>query len=368
MNRSRAAIGTAVLTSAVTSLAMLAAAPTASAAPTADTIATGLIGPLQLDIGLLDGQPRVVVAESFAGLLSEFKEGSEKEVLHAEKGAEISGVAVEGKRVAFLTTKNGKGSRKNPGAFLKVLKRDGSVRTVANLYEYEASQNPDADKRYGLRGLTDRCESKVPEGPVQGPYKGIIESHPYALADAPGGGWFVADAAGNTILKVTPKGNVETVAVLRPQRTVVTQEAAEANKLPKCTVGKTVKFESVPTDVEVGEDGQLIVSLLPGGPEDPSFGARGKVIELDPVSGRTTRIAKGFASATNVAITDGTILVSELFGNRITEIDGDEMRTYHEAPTPSAVEYWEGYVVAAVDVFNPEGGELIVFSPEPALE
>ncbi len=63
----------------------------------------------------------------------------------------------------------------------------------------------------------------------------------------------------------------------------VTKESAAALELPDCVVGVTYAFEPVPTDVEVGKDGYLYVTTLPGGPESPALGARGS-------SGRSTRI------------------------------------------------------------------------------
>ena len=60
-----------------------------------------------------------------------------------------------------------------------------------------------------------------------------------------------------------------------------------------CTVGHKFYFEPVPTDVEV-HDGLLYVTTLPGGPEDPSLGARGKVYTVDPATGDVTKIGSGF--------------------------------------------------------------------------
>jgi hypothetical protein len=122
----------------------------------------------------------------------------------------------------------------------------------------------------------------------------------------------VADAAGNDILRVRADGTISTVAVLPPQPTVVTADAADALGLPDCAIGLTYNFEAVPTDVEVGRDGQLYVSLLPGGPEDPNLGARGSVYAVNPQTGATHQIATGFAGATNLALgPDGTIYVAE---------------------------------------------------------
>ena len=62
---------------------------------------------------------------------------------------------------------------------------------------------------------------------------------------------------------------VSTVAALKPVKVKVTASRGRGHGLPSCTVGKKFAFEAVPTDVEVGPDGQLYVTSLPGGPEDP---------------------------------------------------------------------------------------------------
>ena len=124
--------------------------------------------------------------------------------------------------------------------------------------------------------------------------------------------------------------------MLPPQPTEVTAEGAGALGLPDCTIGSTFAFEPVPTDVEVAKGGKLIVSLLPGGPEDPSLGARGAVYQVKAGSGghhhhgygrhgnhgsrgKVKLLAGGFLGATNVAIGDrGEIYVAELFGGKVS--------------------------------------------------
>jgi hypothetical protein len=76
------------------------------------------------------------------------------------------------------------------------------------------------------------------------------------------------------------------------------------------------RFEPVPTDVELGPDGWLYVTTLPGGPEGPSLGARGSVYRVNPWNGKVVKVATGFLGATNLAVSlsSGAIFVTELFG------------------------------------------------------
>lgn len=101
----------------------------------------------------------------------------------------------------------------------------------------------------------------------------------------------------NAILKVDAgSGDVSTVAVLPPRPAVVPagtripiDMAGGTVEVPACVVGHDYAFEPVPTDVEIGPDGWLYVSSTPGGPEDPSLGARGAIFRINPWTG-TTRL------------------------------------------------------------------------------
>ena len=132
----------------------------------------------------------------------------------------------------------------------------------------------------------------------------------------------VADAGGNDLLKVDKApAHISTLAVLPPQPVTVTAQQAAALGAPDCLVGETYAFEPVPTDVEVGPGGRLWVTTLPGGPEDPSLGARGSLYSVGQ-GGRSTRVATGFSGATNLALSgDGSAYVTELFGGKISKVN-----------------------------------------------
>jgi hypothetical protein len=143
------------------------------------------------------------------------------------------------------------------------------------------------------------------------------------------------------------------VEVFSPVRSRVTADAASANGLPACTVGAVFAAEPVPTDVEVRRFGHLVVSLLPGGPEDDSLGARGRVMLVHPHHGRTRLLARGILGATNVAVgRGGRVYVTELFGNRVSVIRDGHARTVARLHEPAAIEYGRSRLYVSIDVFG----------------
>ena len=193
----------------------------------------------------------------------------------------------------------------------------------------------------------------VDEASIQGPPQGSVPAKFWTV---------VADAGGNDILFVDGRGRVSTIAVLPPQGTTVTAEQAAAQGLPDCVAGATFNFEAVPTDVELGHDGSLYVSTLPGGPEDASLGARGSVYRVNAWSGRVKRVATGFLGATNLAVApNGTIYVAELFGNKISKVSRRGVSTVVEVPNPAGLEWHRGRLFATTDVFG--SGKLVTVRP-----
>ena len=124
---------------------------------------------------------------------------------------------------------------------------------------------------------------------------------------------------------LTPRsGKTETVAVLPPRPYKITAEAAASNGLPDCVVGTTYDFEAVPTDVAVGPDGWLYVTSLPGGPEDPTLGARGAIFKVDPDGDEVELVAEDIMTPTGLALADnGDLYVASLFGEGVLRVDPD---------------------------------------------
>jgi sugar lactone lactonase YvrE len=336
----------------------------AAAATVSEPIIDGLSLPLGLAVGS-DGTVYVTQTsfETFSGTLTAVgKKGTTNLVSGSDGG--IDGVDAIGKGTVTYTTL-GQGP---DGVFAEVrrVQPNGKVRVLADTLAVEAANNPDQVNTYGFQGLTAECAAQVPavlpDDPGQGePYTGLVDSHPYAVALMPDGSTVVADAGGNDLIRIDGTGTVSTIAVFPPQPVEVTAEVASALGLP-CVAGSTYNFEPVPTDVELGPDGLLYVTLLPGGPEDPSLGARGAVYSVDPETGDVAFVAGGFLGATGLAVApDGTIYVAELFGNRISTVSGTGAEPFVEVPSPAAVEWANGVLYATIDVFG--NGSVVTITP-----
>ena len=352
------------LAAAAVMLLGTAFAPSANAA-TEEEVAGGLISPLSLAVAP-DGT--AYVAQNFASMLTEAVPGGEQTDVYADEGGrEVGAVSVEGDILTFATTGM---DHANPSAHVYQLGPEGQHQ-LANLYKYEKRNNPDGNRKYGILGLTKSCKSKFTKhNRWLLPYKGIVESHPYATNVAGDGVTFVADAAANAIFAVSDAGKVTTTAVLPATKLTVTRKFRKNMGLPKCSKGKTLKVEPVPTDVEMGPDGNLYVTTLPGGPEDPSLGANGGIYKVSPSTGATERLTGGLVSPVGLAIApNGTAYVSMLFASTILEIPfGGSPAPFAEVPGgPGDVEVIDGYVYATdsgfmADPAGPPAGKVLRWS------
>ncbi len=292
------------------------------------TVDADVLAPFQLAVR---GQ-RVWATDGFTGTVTRYDAKGHKTVLATTAG-ETAGidVAPDGRTYAYTGSDAA-------GSYLQIVGPHSSRRV--DLGAYEATRNPDGGVTYGVVAGGNPCADAVFSQLSGGDatYTGVVDSHPYAVAWLGDGNWAVADAAGNDILKVSASGRISTLAVLPTQPIVVTAQMASSLGLPDCVVGVTYAFEPVPTDVEWSA-GKLWVSALPGGPEDGSLGARGKVYRVDPRTGQSRMVAGGFLGATNIAVRpDGTIYVAELFGGKITGINGTKRWTALTTDRPLAVE------------------------------
>ena len=338
-------------------LALLMTTPASAedAGTVSDPIIEGLIGPLGLDVS---DNGTIYVAEGFAGQITRVLPGGARSVLFAAEGASVSGVASTALGRVVITLSTFPEEEAPPlDTTLELVNPSGSALTLASLLDHEVENNPDGDQSYGFLNLPAGCQAKLP--PFLQPYTGIVESNPYKVATLSPISYAVADAAGNSIVRVTVGQQPKTVAVLPavPQR--ITPAAAAQLGLPLCTVGRVYSSEPVPTDVEVGPDGFWYVSSLPGGPELPGTGS---VFRVNPDNGAVSLVARGFSGAVDLAVADdGTIYVAELNANRISSISNGLVSPVVDLFSPGAVEVADdGTVYATTGVFGPSGAVVIV--------
>ena len=333
---------------ALTAVGLAAGLAAASAQPAqgADPLIQGLAGPLAISVD--DG--KIYVAQSFGGMLSRYgTDGSGGKILYQRKPkVEIAAVQAAGPGTLFAVA-----GKNADGKFAKLKHRasDGTVTTRADLRGFEKRFNPDGHVTYGFRDISASCAEKVPEEVGGASYKGIVDSHPYATAMMADGTAVVADAAGNDLITVSPSGFRTEIATLPGQPLRVTKALAAQFGMPGCAVGHKFWFEPVPTDVEV-HGGMLYVTTLPGGPEDPSLGARGRVYTVDPDTGDATLLGKGFAGATDLAVSpNGKVYVTELFGGRVSTIKDGVAQKAFAAEQPAAIEWYKGklYVTGGLE-------------------
>jgi hypothetical protein len=334
---------------AIAAAALLATALPASArAGDPEVIADNLTSPLSLAIAD-DGT--VYAAQNFAGLITKV---GETDPIYSDSDSgnrEIGAFSVSGDTLTFGAS--------IPGQDVKMYTYhwDGSAyqqTEIADLWAWEKAHNPDHVNTYGIMGLSKSCLKATPKD--YRPYKGRKDSHAYASTTVDGI-TYVADAGANAIIAINGD-TVSTLAVLPPTKIKITKAARKELKAPKCALGKTFRAEPVPTDVEVGPDGNLYVSSLPGGPENPqAMGANGAIFQVMPQDGMVQRVGTGLVSPTGLAIAaDGTAYVAQLFAGNVLEIPfGGTPSVFAEVAAPGDVDLANGSLYVTASGLSPDG-------------
>ncbi|WP_426565160.1 ScyD/ScyE family protein [Angustibacter sp. McL0619] len=350
MARRTLLIGTTVAASAALFVFTPGAASAAPHQPSVTVLTNDVSAPFQLDY-----RGGLYVADGGTGAVSKLDGGALSPVAHAPDGFETSGVAVGPDGGIAYTTAN-----EDHSSTSLTIERNGRT-TIADLSRFEAKKNPDQHVTYGV-DHPSRCVKRA-FAPLGGAtMKGAVDSHPYAVDSLGHGDWAVADAGGNDVVRVDGgTGKVSLIAVLPRQPLKVTAQQAADLGLTKCVVGVTYNFEAVPTDVELGPDGLLYVTTLPGGPEGPVLGARGSVYTVNPSTGRVHRLATGFLGATNLTVdSHGKVYVAELFAGQISTISHGVAKPYVALRNALAVQMGGGKLYASTiaptdEMGNPTG-------------
>jgi hypothetical protein len=167
---------------------------------------------------------------------------------------------------------------------------DGDATLVADLFAFEEKFNPH-------------------------PADGVADSNPFDVEDLGGGEALVADAGGNTLLKINKHGHVKLVAVL-PDELV---SSANAENLLGIDLPPMMEAQPVATSVAIGPDGAYYVGELKGFPAPLG---ESRVWRIEP----NARNAKcGQSPRCSVALDGRTSIVDLVFGPDgrlyVTQID-----------------------------------------------
>jgi len=335
-------------------LALVAGAvgvPHAEAARPQRTLASGLISPLSVAVA---DNGTTYVTQNFTGTLDKVRPGRSPKVLYQSTGGhEVGGVSVRDGRVLFTeTVEDAEGN--HPATWVKVLRRHGKARVVADMAAYERRTNPDGKVTYGARGISSSCASQWPTDMAGPPtYPGSVDSHPYAT-------WqtrrltYVADAGMNAIVSINRRGRLHTVAVLPAVPVKITKElvagfVSQGVNIPSCAIGLTYFGEPVPTDVQKAPDGRLLVTT-----EGGFLGEQMPLGALYRIKGRKAhKIAGGLSTPTGLAVgRRGTVYVAQLFGGEISMIrrGRHHARTFASVNMPGALDFARGRLTATTDV------------------
>lgn len=156
------------------------------------------------------------------------------------------------------------------GTLIQTTRGYGSFRTIADLAAYEAQRNPIAD----------------------------VDSNPVGLL-VERGRYVVADAGGNTVLSVSPRGRIRLVAAFE----------GGVTEFPPGS-GADFPYQAVPTSVATkGWDGALYVSQLTGFPFPPGAA---NIYRVDPRTGATSVYASGLTNVTDLAFDGRTLYAVQI--------------------------------------------------------
>ena len=181
------------------------------------------------------------------------------------------------------------------GDLVSTLPGKATPAVIFNFAAFEAARNPDHGAGPG---------AKFGNPP--------IDSDPYAFTEYRGG-FAVADAAGNDLLWIGPKGKVSVLAVF-PTQTVKLTDAARRTIGAPATMTSIV-VQSVPSSIAVGPDGALYVGELTGVPFKPGIARIWRVVP----GRKPTLYASGFTNISDLAFAGKNLLVLEIAAKGLLE-------------------------------------------------
>ncbi|MHA6524115.1 ScyD/ScyE family protein [Tessaracoccus sp. G1721] len=349
------------LAAASAALVVLASASTAVAAPPWEgpmALAEGLTTPLHLAAGPFGS---VTVSEGVTSRLTTVAQVEIRTVYEAV-GSDVGGVAYDGSTLVFVESRSAGQDPSPPVSSLKSIDPDGVVRTITDeLARYAVDDDPAETVEYGLTG-TDAsdnllCVAELEALGVPARYRdGDVEpdSHVVSVAVARATA-YVADAGAGAVLTVDLRsGEIRSMTALPAMEVLFSEESARAWGMPSC-VGLRYDFEGVPTDVEVGPDGRLFVSAVPGGAAERIAPPLGAVYRVDTATGVSELYADDLVTPTGIALDDaGGLYIASLFGPGILKVahGGGEAGLYLPAYRAADVEVSRSRLFATTRVLG----------------
>jgi hypothetical protein len=320
--RALIAAGTAVALALALPATASASAPPAATTPQVWSSALG--APFSLAV---DGQQRVLVADGGTGTISRLQpDGSLQTVVDGIPG--LTGIATRGAWLAYSSSVQEPGGEEAPitASGLNIRTPRGST-VYADLHAYEWAHNSDAGNTYGVTAST--CPTDMPLT-----HPGALDAHAYNVASYQGG-WLVADAGANAIMRVTDSGQISTFAVLPAIDIAISGQVVGMLGLPPCAMGGTLSIEPVPTGIAVGTDGAVYVTTLPGFPG--MVMSQGALWRIDPATGAATKIVSGLSEPTSLAISGSSMYIAELGGAGVSVVRGGHVSPFAALPGALAV-------------------------------
>lgn len=190
----------------------------------------------------------LLAAETFAGNVVSLRKGDME--VAGEGFFGVTGLAAIGGGNTLVLTGGGFGP---PDMGTRLYRMsNGTTRMVADIGHFEETVNPDQ--------VWNALEP---------------ESNPYNIVSMGGGAALVADAAGNSLLHISSRGDVDWIAVLTPQlaSTQYLKDFVGCPAAPPsfCGLPSAIPAEPVATSVAVGPDGFAYIGELTGFPGTPGI-------------------------------------------------------------------------------------------------
>jgi hypothetical protein len=343
----------------------LSAAATAAAGgkPDGATTIRGFAGPLS---GLSAGhRSDLLVADQSVGIVP-IRRGEPRAPIVLPGVTDMS-VSNSGATIWAVTGAGApapEGTQNDTGQGLHVISH-GTVRKVANLFEFEAAYNPHT--------------AAPPNLPDSNPYD-VQALGPHAA--------LVVDAGGNDLLRIDRSGNIKVLAVFPdevvPTANIKSLAGCPASQATFCALPEAIPAQPVPTSIAMDRRGYIYVGELKGFPAPTG---ESNIWRISPKAdaarcGESPDCVKvfdgGFTSVIDLAFgRDGLLYVTELderswaaveifdtpAGGKISACNvksGDCFDVKEGLPQPSAIAFDKsGALWATQKSLVPNGGEVV---------